>query len=102
MNFFSPNQQLVYTTLLKIPRGKVTTYGSLAKYLNLHPRYVGKLLSKNPYPDKYPCFRVVAYDGDLKGFTLGLEDKLRRLKADGIEVIDGKVPEQYFYYFVDV
>jgi methylated-DNA-[protein]-cysteine S-methyltransferase len=99
MDNFSPSQKLIYEALLKIPKGKVTTYGSLAKYLGLHPRTVGRMLAKNPYPDTYPCCKVVAYDGNLKGFALGLADKERRLKAEGVEVIDGVVPEAYIWEF---
>jgi O6-methylguanine-DNA--protein-cysteine methyltransferase len=72
----------------------------LGKHLGLHPRYVGKLLSQNPSPDVYPCFKVVAYDGALCGFALGLEDKIKRLKAEGIKIVKRKVPTEYFYYFV--
>ncbi|MDD2537541.1 MAG: MGMT family protein [Candidatus Absconditabacteria bacterium] len=94
------NQQLVYQALLEIPKGKVVTYGELGRHLGLHPRTVGMLLGKNPYPDRYPCCKVVGYDGALTGFSLGLADKERRLKAEGIRVIDGKVPKEYFHYFV--
>jgi methylated-DNA-[protein]-cysteine S-methyltransferase len=99
MKTFTPKQQLVYDTLLKIPKGKVITYGELGRHLNIHPRAVGRLLSKNPYPDKYPCFKVVAFNGALNGFAFGLEDKAKRLKVDGIEIVNGAVPEKYFYTF---
>jgi methylated-DNA-[protein]-cysteine S-methyltransferase len=95
----TPKQQLIYETLLKIPKGKVITYGALGKYLDIHPRAVGRLLSKNTAPDKYPCFKVIAYDGSLNGFAYGLADKEKRLKADGIEIVEGKVPEKYFWEF---
>jgi O6-methylguanine-DNA--protein-cysteine methyltransferase len=65
----------------------------------MHPRAVGRLLAWNPEPDRYPCFKVVAADGDLRGFALGLEEKVKRLAADGIEVVNGVVPQRYFYYF---
>ncbi|MDR2190478.1 MAG: MGMT family protein [Candidatus Peribacteria bacterium] len=99
MHSLTPKQQLVYKTLLHIPKGKVMTYGSLGKFLGIHPRAVGKFLSKNTQPDMYPCFKVVAYDGKLNGFAYGLADKEKRLKADGVAVIDGKVPEEYFWEF---
>lgn len=56
-------------------------------------RYVGRLLGKNPEPDKYPCYKVVQSNGKLGGFALGNTNKIQRLKADGIEVSDGKVVE---------
>ncbi len=64
-------------------------------------RYVGQLLNKNPSPDRFPCYKVVRSDGDVGGFARSSEDKVRRLKEDGIEVKDGKVVnfESIFYKF---
>ena len=95
MQHLTPAQKRVYQALLQIPYGKVVSYGDLGKKLWLHPRSVGRLLSKNQEPDKYPCFKVVAFDGKLTGYALGLEEKERRLKAEGIQVIEGKVEEKY-------
>lgn len=99
MTKLTPAQTLVYEALLEIPKGKVTTYSALGKHINLHPRAVGRLLAWNPEPDTYPCFKVVAVNGDLTGFALGLEEKVRRLEADGVEVVNGVVPQKYFYFF---
>ena len=78
--------------LLKIPKGKVTTYKEIAHAMGTKGyRYIGQLLNKNPDPDKYPCYKVVQSDGKLGGFALGDKNKIRRLKADGVEVINGKV-----------
>ena len=88
--------------LLQIPKGKVTTYKAIAHAMGTKGyRYVGRLLSKNPEPDKYPCYKVVQSDGKLGGFALGAKDKIRRLKADGIEVRNGKVVNftHVFYSF---
>lgn len=53
----------VFEELLKVPEGKVTTYGALAKKSNLpSPRLVGKILHNNPNEKKYPCHRVVRGD----------------------------------------
>jgi hypothetical protein len=38
-----------------------------------------------------PCFKIVKSDGSLGGFGLGINDKVRRLKNDGIEVKNGKI-----------
>jgi len=88
--------------LLKIPPGKVTTYKALADAMELKGyRYVGQLLNKNPEPDKYPCYKVVQSDGKLGGFALGNQEKIKRLKADGIEIKNGKVVNfiHVFYSF---
>ena len=51
----------VYDLLLKIPAGKVSTYGDLAKALGnpLASREIGRILGRNPNPIKVPCHRVV-------------------------------------------
>ena len=80
--------------LQKIPKGKVTTYRELAHAMDMRAyRFVGQLLHRNPEPEKYPCYKVVQSDGSLGGFALGQAEKIRRLKADGITVKDGKVAD---------
>ncbi len=63
----------VYDLLLKIPPGKVSTYGDLAKALG-HPsasRVIGRILGNNPNPIKVPCHRIVKSDGKLGGYRYG-------------------------------
>ena len=80
--------------LLKVPKGKLTTYKEIAHAMGTNGyRFVGQLLNKNPEPDKYPCYKVVQSDGSLGGFAKGSTDKIRRLKADGIVVKNGKIAD---------
>jgi methylated-DNA-[protein]-cysteine S-methyltransferase len=59
-------RQSVYALLTKIPKGKVTTYGIIAKKLKMPtPRLVGRILHQNTNPKKYPCHRVVFSNGSL-------------------------------------
>ena len=71
-NFF----EKVYDVVRLVPKGKVTTYGQIAKFLG-HPRMsrqVGWALHQNPYPGDVPCHRVVFADGSLaRGFAFGGE-----------------------------
>ena len=48
---------------------------------------------KNPDPDNIPCYRVVNSKGELaEAFAFGGEnEQARRLMADGVEVVNGKV-----------
>lgn len=85
----------VYKYLLKIPNGKVVTYGQIAIYLG-NPRLarvVGNILHNNPDEDKYPCYKVVNAKGRLApSFAFGGMDKQKeKLQADGIEVKDDMV-----------
>ncbi|MBU0577680.1 MGMT family protein [Patescibacteria group bacterium] len=78
--------------LLQIPKGKVTTYKEIAHAMGIKGyRFVGQLLNKNPYPDKYPCYKVVNSDGRIGGYGLGVKEKIRRLETDGVIIENGKV-----------
>ncbi|MBI5229503.1 MGMT family protein [Candidatus Micrarchaeota archaeon] len=86
----------------KIPRGKVTTYGELARALGKPnaARAVGKALNKNPHPIKVPCHRVVRSDGRVGGYALGARKKVKLLKKEGVEIKNDRVNlKKYFYSF---
>ena len=87
--------------LKKIPRGKVTTYGVLAKLCKTSPRAIGRIVAGNPDPVNYPCYRVVAATGELCGYSGkgGLNAKRRLLEKDGITLVNSRVDKKYFYKF---
>ena len=59
----------VYKIISKIPKGKTTTYGEIAKKLKTSPRAVGQALKRNPFAPRVPCHRVIMSDGSLGGFS---------------------------------
>jgi O-6-methylguanine DNA methyltransferase len=81
----------------KIPRGKVTTYGLIAKKLNTKAyRAVGNACRRNPYAPKVPCHRVVRSNGTVGGFggkTSGenIANKIRMLQREGVDVRNGRI-----------
>lgn len=77
----------------RIPAGRVSTYGELAKVLGGvgFSRAVGMALSKNPRPVTVPCHRVVRSDGRVGGYSRGVAEKIRLLVKEGISVEDGRV-----------
>ncbi|MFH1199486.1 MAG: MGMT family protein [Candidatus Micrarchaeota archaeon] len=76
----------------RIPAGRVSTYGSIARKLGTHAyRAVGAALACNEDLQKTPCYRVVRSDGSLGGYVLGKAEKARRLRRDGIRVSRGKI-----------
>lgn len=82
--------------LRKIPKGKVTTYGELARACSSSPRAIGQIMRRNERPDMYPCYKVVASDGCVGGYAgcikgAKIEKKIRLLKRDGIKVANGKI-----------
>jgi methylated-DNA-[protein]-cysteine S-methyltransferase len=83
----------VYDLLLKIPEGKVSTYGDLAKALGncLASKQIGRILGKNPNPIKVPCHRVVMSDGKIGGYRYGSERKRELLEREGISFTNGTI-----------
>jgi len=86
----------VYGLCKKIPLGKVSTYGEIAKALRSSPRAVGQALRCNPYAPVVPCHRVVKTDGSLGGFNGKIKGpeitrKIQRLKNESVLVEKGKI-----------
>jgi len=70
-------QNKVWQQIAKIPLGKVTTYGELAKKINSAPRAIGGACGANPYPLIVPCHRVVSATG-IGGFAQQDEEGYHR------------------------
>jgi methylated-DNA-[protein]-cysteine S-methyltransferase len=72
-------QRRVWAALRRIPAGTTTTYGKLAQALGLaDPRAaidIGAANGANPIAIIVPCHRVIASNGDLKGYAWGLHRK---------------------------
>jgi methylated-DNA-[protein]-cysteine S-methyltransferase len=83
----SITDQDVYALLSKIPPGKVSTYGDIAKALG-HPkaaRAIGRIVANNPNPILVPCHRVVKSNGEIGGFVYGEQRKRQILEKEGIK-----------------
>ncbi len=80
----------VYELVRRIPAGRVTTYGSLAKRLNMSPRVVGYALHLNPDGKQTPCHRVVNRDGRIApGYAFGGKNAQKKLlEQEGVEFKD--------------
>ncbi len=80
----------VYDVVAKIPRGRVTTYGAIARYLGIASaaRMVGHALN-NSAETKIPAHRVVNRNGELTGRAHFPGDTMReRLKQEGVSFED--------------
>jgi len=92
-------EERVWKLMESIPKGKVTTYGLIAKKLNTKAyRAVGNACRRNPYAPRVPCHRVVRSDGSIGGFggrTSGksVQNKIQMLRREGIEITDGKIAD---------
>ena len=80
----------VYRIVKKIPKGKVTTYGAIARKLGIHPRAVASILRKN-FDKTIPCHRVVYSDGRIGGYNRGVRNKIKLLRKEGIEVKNRRI-----------
>ena len=98
-------REQVYKILQNIPKGKVATYGQIAKMLgNTHyARTVGNILHENPDGEKYPCYKIVNSKGHLsRQYAFGgIEKQKEKLETDGIEVIDYKVDLKKYQWDVN-
>ena len=85
----------VYDIVAKIPRGKVATYGQIARLAG-NPkaaRAVGMCMKKNPYAPRVPCHRVIGRDGRLVGFSAGngINTKRKMLEDEGVQFLKDTV-----------
>jgi methylated-DNA-[protein]-cysteine S-methyltransferase len=108
----SAYQQAILRLLAEVPKGKVTTYGDLAKELSRRDskwspnasRAVGTTMKNNPCGPQIPCHRVIRSDGTVGNFRGGekgaVQEKIAMLKDEGVSVLDGKIDlEKYRHKF---
>ncbi|MCL2338812.1 MAG: methylated-DNA--[protein]-cysteine S-methyltransferase [Proteobacteria bacterium] len=81
-------QTAVWDALLKIPFGESKSYHDVAVAIGRKKavRAVGNAVGKNPIPIIIPCHRVIASDGGLGGFSLGLPMKRKLLALENIRI----------------
>jgi len=78
-------QLKVWETLLKIPMGKLTSYGTIANIMN-NPnasRAVGSAIGRNPVAFLIPCHRVIQSTGEFGGYMWGNTRKIAIIGWEG-------------------
>lgn len=94
----------IYDVVREIPRGRVMSYGQVARLAG-NPRGargVGFALHRNPAPGEIPCHRVVFRDGSVcTGYAFGGPEVQRQLlEAEGVGFLaDGRVDMSRFCFF---
>ncbi len=78
-------QLKVWEALLKIPIGKLTTYGQVASQIgNVNAaRAVGTAIGSNPIAFLIPCHRVIQSTGNLGGYMWGETRKMAIIGWEG-------------------
>ena len=88
------NKQKIWQIVNQIPRGKVASYGQVAKMAELpgYARYVGHVMKSLPADSRLPWHRVVNSRGQLSFPRDSREYQLQksRLEAEGIIFVNGR------------
>ena len=97
MSFF----ETVYEIVKQIPRGKVLSYGQIARAAGFprKAREVGWALHVNPDPEHSPCHRVVNREGRVSpAFVFGGENmQVALLKSEGVEFDENGLVKRSFF-----
>lgn len=82
-------QLKVWETLLKIPMGSCSTYGTIAKSIRRSKaaRAVGTAIGDNPVAFLIPCHRVILSSGDFGGYHWGQTRKIAMLGWETARVV---------------
>lgn len=85
----------VYAAIAAIPRGRVASYGAIAARAGLpgRARLVGRLLGETPEGMVLPWYRVLRASGHIAmpPGSRGFREQCRLLRAEGVEVKNGRV-----------
>lgn len=89
----------VYALVARIPRGRVATYGQIARMLGAPraARIVGWAMHGNPRGARVPCHRIVQHGGTCSpNFRIGDPSAQRRLlEREGVQfLLDGRIDMQ--------
>lgn len=82
----TPFQQKVWQSLQEIPYGTTCAYSDIATKIGSPNacRAVGGANRINPIPIIIPCHRVIGKNGNLVGFSAGIDKKILLLELEGV------------------
>ncbi|MCM1259600.1 MAG: methylated-DNA--[protein]-cysteine S-methyltransferase [Prevotella sp.] len=94
-------RQDVIDEMLQIPYGKTITYNDIAKSIakkrglkTMSAQAVGGAVGWNPICIIIPCHRVVGTNGSLTGYGGGIDNKIRLLKLEGVDITKYSIPKK--------
>ncbi len=90
-------KELIWQAVAMIPKGKVASYGQIAKLIGFpaHSRYVGTTLRNLPKGSKLPWFRVVNSTLRISQRGGGEARQRKLLEADGVTFVGNRVAKAH-------
>lgn len=95
-------KEAIYLALAQIPKGKVITYGNLAKLAGMPngARLAGRLMCELPEGSRLPWHRVINAQGKL---SLPIDsdsyrEQIKRLEKEGVVINNGKIKLSIYAY----
>lgn len=92
-------RQDIIDEMLKIPYGQVVTYYDISKAIakkrgleRMSAQAVGGAVGWNPICIIIPCHRVVGTNNSLTGYGGGIDNKLKLLELEGVDISRYSVP----------
>ena len=97
----TPFRQEIIDEMLKIPYGQVVTYNDISKSIakkrgleRMSAQAVGGAVGWNPICIIIPCHRVVGTNKSLTGYGGGINNKLKLLELEGVDISKYSVPKK--------
>ena len=88
------NKEKIWQIVYQIPRGKVSSYGQVARLAGLpgYARYVGHVMKNLPEGTKLPWHRVANSQGKLSfpQESREYQTQKKRLEAEGVLFVNGR------------
>lgn len=95
-------RQSVWELLIQLPYGDVRTYGDIAKEIaakrgidKMASQAIGGAVGHNPIPIIIPCHRVIGSNGNLTGYSGGIDLKIKLLAHEGVDVTKLSMPKRH-------
>jgi methylated-DNA-protein-cysteine methyltransferase related protein len=99
------NKERIWQVVDQIPKGKVASYGQVARLAGLpgYSRYVGHVMKNLPAGTKLPWHRVANSQGKLSfpRDSKEYQTQKRRLEAEGIVFVNGRFSLRKFGWHQD-
>lgn len=94
-------QNEVWKILCTIPYGQTKTYGGIAKQVavrkglpHMSAQAVGGAVGHNEISIIVPCHRVVGADGSLTGYAGGIDNKIKLLQLEKVDMRSFFIPKK--------